>query len=113
MDPRQSGAQRTPVALERLTARVPVGDGYEEQWERYADLLWADVRPVVGTEQQVASIEQAPVTHLVRLDYRPDLLASDRVVLDEARQRYLYIQSAVDDEERGVRWVLRCEERTL
>lgn len=82
MELRRAGERRHLVTLEHLTGRLPVGDGYEEIWEPYGQ-AWASVQPVVGgqIERAVANTQQAPVTHVIRLDYQDDLKAEDRLRL--------------------------------
>ena len=72
--------------------------------------MWAAVLPVEvsAVERQSANTLQVPVTHLVEIDYRDDVRAAHRVVLNG---RYLYIRGLQNVDERNVTWQLSCEER--
>lgn len=115
---RRAGDRRHLVALQEVTGRTASGDGYTETWETYAE-TWASVRPATATllERSIAATVQAPVTHLVELDYQPTLSHAHRVLVggtlsaSDTATRKLYIRGAQNVEERNKTHVLACEER--
>ena len=110
MMPRRAGSRRHYLELQSRTARVADGDGYLDTWTTYGR-VWGAVVPASASsnERATAQTQQAPITHLVTVDYRDDLRASHRLRLDGSR--LLYIQGVQDDEERRYTLVLSCEER--
>lgn len=108
LTPRRAGERRHRVALQSST-RAADGDGYLDTWTTYAT-VWAAVKPVVASaaERTVANTLQVPITHVVELDYRNDLLPKHRVLLGT---RPLYIRGIENQDERNITWVLSCEER--
>lgn len=106
---RRAGERRHQVTLQRVTGRVAAGEGHQDTWSTYG-AVWAAVLPVEASaaERQSANTLQVPVTHLVEIDYRNDVRAAHRVVLNG---RYLYIRGLQNVDERNVTWQLSCEER--
>ena len=106
---RRAGERRHQVTLQRVTGRVAAGEGHQDTWSTYGT-VWASVAPVEvsAAERQTANTLQVPVTHLVEIDYRSDVRAAHRVVLNG---RYLYIRGLQNVDERNVTWQLSCEER--
>lgn len=109
LTPRRAGHRRHQVTLQRVSARVAAGEGHQDTWSTYGT-VWAEVAPVEvsASERQTANTLQVPVTHLVEIDYRADVRAAHRVVLNG---RYLYIQGLQNLDERNVTWRLSCQER--
>jgi SPP1 family predicted phage head-tail adaptor len=118
MIPRRAGQRRHQVALQSMTGRVSDGDGYLETWATYAT-VWASVRPATPTlvERVVGQTQQVPLTHIVEVDYRSDLLASHRLLFGGTRlesdedTRKLYIRGLQNEDERNKTISLACEER--
>ena len=106
---RRAGERRHQVTLQRVSGRVAAGEGHQDTWSTYGT-VWAAVLPVEvsAVERQSANTLQAPVTHLVEIDYRDDVRAAHWVVLNG---RYLYIRGLQNVDERNVTWQLSCEER--
>jgi SPP1 family predicted phage head-tail adaptor len=107
---RRAGQRRHWVELQSITGRTASGDGYLDTWTTYAR-SWASVEPATASavERLTANTQQVPVTHVVTLDYRSDLLAKHRVRVGGTRA--LYIRGIQNDEERNRTFTLSCEER--
>lgn len=107
---RRAGQRRHSVELQAITGRTAAGDGYVDAWETYAT-VWASVEPATASavERLTAQTQQVPITHIVELDYRDDVLAKHRVLFRETRA--LYIRGIQNVEERDKTVVLSCEER--
>jgi SPP1 family predicted phage head-tail adaptor len=107
--PRKAGDQRHRVALQAITGRTASGDGYVDTWTTYAT-VWASVVPATAAavERLVGETQQVPITHLVDLDYREDLSAKHRILMDS---RKLYIRGIQNQDERNWKYTLSCEER--
>lgn len=108
---RRAGERRHYVALQSITGRVASGDGYLDTWATY-DSVWASVVPATASavERLTGQTLETPITHLVELDYRDDLLSQHRVLFGT---RPLYIRGMQNQDERNRTWCLSCEERAL
>ena len=106
---RRAGQRRHRVALQSMTGRTNAGDGYLETWATYGT-VWASVRPATPAlvERIVGQTQTTPVTHVVEVDYRSDLLAAHRLLLGT---RALYIRGLQNEEERNKTITMACEER--
>ena len=102
------GDLRHRVTLQALALTGDGGGGFEESWSDLAE-IWADVRPVAGTEIALGEQRQHRVTHDVTIRYRVGVQPSQRVIHDS---RALYILGIVNPGERNAFLTLRCEERT-
>lgn len=105
---RRAGNRRHQVALQHKTVATST-TGFTEPYATYAT-VYAEVLPAgaAPVERSIAATRQTPITHLVELDYRSDLVATDRVLLGS---RALYVQGVQNVEERNKTHVLSCEER--
>ncbi len=107
---RRAGERRHYVELQAAPAPSQATTGYVADYTTYAG-VWARVTPAPAApnERPVAETTQAPVSHLVELDYRPEVRITDRVRLDDART--LYVVGLQNVDERNKTLVLACEER--
>ena len=105
---RRAGHRRHQVALQHTT-RATSATGFTDTWATYAT-VWASVEPAAAArvERLVSNTLTVPVSHLVTIDYRDDVVAKDRVLFGS---RALFIQGWQNDEERNKTLTLACEER--
>jgi SPP1 family predicted phage head-tail adaptor len=100
---------RHRLTLEELQREDDEGGGFTETWVEVAE-LWADLRPINGSEAVEADRLAGRVTHQVLLRYRPGVQPAMRFRLGA---RLFHILSVIDVEERK-RWLTcLCEEREL
>lgn len=106
---RRAGDRRHYVALQSIPSQTASSTGFSGTWTTYAS-VWAAVRPAPASvsERTVASTTQAPITHLVEMDYRDDVRQTHRVLLGS---RALYVVGQQNVDERNAALVLACEER--
>ena len=106
---RVAGTRRHKVALQSVSQQA-TSTGFAETWTTYAS-VWASVQPASAgpSERPMAQTTQAPITHLVEIDYRDDLTQSDRVLFGGTRPLYIVGQQNID--ERNITLRLSCEER--
>jgi SPP1 family predicted phage head-tail adaptor len=104
----RAGKLRHRVALQASTRTITT-DGYTDAWATYAN-EFVSIEP--ATPRSTATFVQAtittPITHVVRLRYRSDLLAKHRILHNA---RALYIAGMQNVEERNKEWILACEEK--
>jgi len=67
------------------------------------DAVWAAIRPQAPTP-----FGESKVTHLVEIDYHPQVTLNTRLIHEETR--FLYVRGLQDVEERHITLVLLCEE---
>jgi head-tail adaptor len=108
---RPTSQQRHRVTLDRA-AQVPDGDGgYIEGWLPLTPpSMWAAIQPATprGLEKVTASVAvQAIATHLVVLDYHPQLTIESRLTY-HSRAFQIHVIENVD--ERNLQLVLVCSE---
>lgn len=105
----EPSALRHRLALERLQRAPDSGGGFAETWVLEA-MVWADLRPVSGSERMDGDRLSGRLTHTVNIRYRAGVLPEMRF-RDEAR--IFHILAVIDVEERR-RWLqCLCEERDL
>ena len=105
----RAGRLRARVTIqERGLSRNELGEALAD-WSTVATVP-ADVRMASGDERFVGGgdVEQASITHVVRMRYRSDVTPLERLLHGE---RVLDIVSAVDPDGRRRELVLRCVER--
>jgi SPP1 family predicted phage head-tail adaptor len=107
---RRAGQRRHKVALQSIPTTTASSTGFSGTWTTYAS-VWASVIPATAGQQEriAAMTTEAPITHLVEMDYRSDLRSTHRVLMDGTRALYVMGQQNVD--ERGKTLLLSCEER--
>lgn len=100
---------RHRLTLEQLQREDDDGGGFIESWVAVTE-LWADVRPVGGSESVEADRIAGRVTHEVSLRYRPGVQAAMRF---RKGARLFHIVTVINSDERN-RWLTcLCEEREL
>jgi SPP1 family predicted phage head-tail adaptor len=100
---------RHRLTLEELERTEDDGGGFAEDWVERAE-LWADLRPLAGSETVEADRLAGSVTHEVSLRYRAGVVPAMRFRLGA---RVFHIVAVIDVEERR-RWLkCLCEEREL
>jgi SPP1 family predicted phage head-tail adaptor len=100
---------RHRLTLEQLQREDDDGGGFVESWVAVAE-LWADLRPVGGSENVEADRLAGRVTHEVSLRYRAGIQPAMRFRKGE---RLFHIVSVITIDERN-RWLTcQCEEREL
>lgn len=102
-------ALRHRLALERPDRLASDDGGVEQNWTEEAE-LWADLRPIAGSERIEADRVTGQITHEISLRYRSGVLPEMRFREDG---RVFHILAVIDVEERR-RWLkCLCEEREL
>jgi SPP1 family predicted phage head-tail adaptor len=100
---------RHRLTLEQLQREEDEGGGFTETWVEVAE-LWADLRPVGGSEAVEADRVAGRVTHEVSLRHRPGVQPAMRFRKDA---RLFHIVTVISVDERN-RWLkCQCEEREL
>ena len=100
---------RHRLTLEELQREADEGGGFTEIWVEMAT-LWADLRPVGGSESVEADRLAGRVTHEISLRYRPGVQPAMRF---RKGARLFHIVTVINVEERN-RWLkCLCEEREL
>ena len=100
---------RHRLTLEELQREEDEGGGFTEIWVEMAT-LWADLRPVGGSESVEADRLAGRVTHEISLRYRPGVQPAMRF---RKGARLFHIVTVINVEERN-RWLkCLCEEREL
>jgi len=100
---------RHRLALQELQREDDEGGGFTEDWVEIAE-LWADLRPVGGSETVEADRLAGRITHEVSLRYRAGVQPAMRF---RQGARLFHILTVIDVEERK-RWLkCLCEEREL
>lgn len=102
------GSLRHQVTIQGVTRTDDAGGGYTEVPVTIAAGVWAAVEPLEGTERIRAMQTEASATHRVRIRYRADVTAAQRVI-HEGRALEL-VSPPIDREERHVELVLLCRE---
>lgn len=74
-----SGELDERVSLQRLTPKRDGAGGATETWAEYAE-VWAKVRPMTGRERENAARTEALSDYVVKIRYRADVRAADRIV---------------------------------
>lgn len=107
---RRAGQRRHYLELQSAPAPSQATTGYVPTYTTYA-WVWARVTPAPAApnERPVAETTQAPVSHLVEIDYRPEVRITDRVRLADTRTLYVVGMENVDELNKTL--VLACEER--
>jgi head-tail adaptor len=107
---RRAGARRHQVALQAITNRAALGEGYVDTWTTYAT-VYAAIMPATASqvERSTSQTLQTPISHLVETDYRADVTTAHRL---QFGTRYLYIRGLQNIDERNWTLMLACEERT-
>lgn len=102
-------ALRHRLVLERLERMPDMGGGFAESWVSEAT-VWADLRPIAGSERFESDRLAGALTHAINLRYRPGVLPEMRFREDT---RIFHILAVIDMGERR-RWLqCACEERDL
>lgn len=100
---------RHRVTLEQLARADDEGGGYDETWVEVVT-LFADVRPIGGTERVEADRLEGQITHEITLRFRQGVVPAMRF---RKGARLFQVLSVINVEERD-RWLkCRCEERGL
>ena len=102
------GRMNKYAELQRVT-RVPVADGFDENWTTYA-YIRAAIEPATprGMELLTSATITTPVSHLVTTFHVDGVRGADRVLFHD---RALYI-AGIQNPREDARWlVLACEER--
>jgi SPP1 family predicted phage head-tail adaptor len=94
------------VILQRRSEVADLGGGVNLSWTDIAE-LWAGIMPLTGSETVRAMRVQPIQNFLIRLRYRDDITAADRLLFG---QRVLNIRSVRNVNERGQWLECRCEE---
>jgi SPP1 family predicted phage head-tail adaptor len=103
----QPGQLRHQIYLQGLTRTDDEGGGGEEAWGDASGPLWAEIRPLTGTEAIRAMQSEATLTHTVRLRYRPGVTTRMRL---RYGARHFDIRHVIDVQERHIELQLLCEE---
>jgi SPP1 family predicted phage head-tail adaptor len=104
-----AGDLRHRLVLEQLEREDDEGGGFTETWSELAE-LWAELRPIGGSEAVESDRLAGSITHEVHLRYRPDVQPAMRF---REGTRVFHILAVIDVEERK-RWLkCLCEERDL
>lgn len=103
------GNLRQRVSIERPVRTSDGGGGAQESWELVAE-VWAQIRPLSGSERVEADGLAGKVSHETIIRYRDDVEPEQRLAFDS---RLFDIRAVLDVDER--RRFLRClvEERDL
>ena len=111
----RAGRLRHRIELQADTATTDDADSFgevEPSWETYAE-VYADVRPLVGTERYAAQQVQASVSHEIRIRFRADVLDTHRVRwVCRGTARLFDINAVLNVEERDRELLLLCTEAT-
>lgn len=100
------GPMRHRLILQRRVSAPDNGGGISPGWADIAE-LWAEVTPVSGREAIQAMRLASLASYRVRLRFRADISAADRLIFN---QKILNIRSLTDADARG-RWLeCVCEE---
>lgn len=67
------------IELQRPQRIPDGGGGYDEEWETYA-AEWAWVKPLSGQERYQAQQTAATANYRIRIHYRDDIDAADRIL---------------------------------
>ena len=103
------GELRHRLTLEELRREEDEGGGFIESWAAAAT-LFANIRPLSGTETVEADRLAGRVTHEIVLRYRPGVLPAMRF---RKGARLFHIVTVINWEERNVWLKCFCEEREL
>ena len=103
------GHLRQRISVERPVRTSDGGGGAAESWVLVAE-VWAQIRPLSGSERAEADGLAGRVSHEVIMRYRDDVGPDDRIAFDG---RLFDIRAALDVDER--RRFLKClaEERDI
>lgn len=92
-----------------IQQRGAAKDGFGQATQTWTDLLscWARIEPLSGRELVMAQAQNAEVTHLVEIIYRPTITAAMRVVY---QGRIFNVLSVIDPDMAHVSLELLCSE---
>jgi SPP1 family predicted phage head-tail adaptor len=112
----RAGLLRHQITFQSPTVIPSEISGQEITWTDEAT-VWADIEPFVGREYFSAKQVNADVTHTVKIRFLAGLKASWRIDCSHAwfspggsEERYLYIESIINDGERDRSMTLVCRE---
>lgn len=100
------GKMRYKVKLQKATTTRDAGGGVTESWTTLKE-IWADIKPVSGSERYRQGKVQETLTHEITIRYREDLGTNYRI---QYESRNFNIKSARNIDERDRFWVLLCTE---
>lgn len=95
------------ITIQQHSSSTP--DGFGQASQTWSDLLscWARIEPLSGRELVLAQAQNAEVTHLVEIFYRPTVTAAMRVVY---QGRIFNVLSVIDPDMAHVSLELLCSE---
>ena len=99
------GKMRFEIQLQKPTNTRDTGGGLTEAWTTLSN-LWADIKPVRGTESYRQGQVQEKTTHTVTIRYRSDIGTNYRIVYDSDNYNIKNIEN-VDNRDRFM--ILECE----
>ncbi len=103
------GRLRHRLWLERVDRTADGGGGAEESWIKLAD-IWAEIRPVGGSEIYDSDALVGRTSHEIIVRFRPDVSPTMRL---SSETRRFEISAVIDIDERR-RWLkCLCVERDL
>lgn len=100
------GKLRHRVLIESKTTTNTGGEVTEEWSPEKA--IWASVSPLAGRELEEARRAVPEATHSIATRYHAELTPQTRI---KWGQRYLYVESALDKDERRIEMLSICVER--
>jgi SPP1 family predicted phage head-tail adaptor len=108
LKPLEAGRLRLRVAIQRNMSKVAnAADSFGEQPENWQtiDTVWGALEPLTGRDLLIAQQIQPQVAGQIIIRYRPDTLASDRMMIAGG----IYgIAPAIDDEFRHIQMRFPC-----
>lgn len=102
----QVGKLRYLITLQSEGGSRDAGGGIVSSWST-VDSVYADIRPVSGQERYRQGKVQETITHDIRIRYRTDITASNRVSYDS---RTFNIKTVINEDERDRYLLLKCSE---
>lgn len=102
----RSGKLRHRVTLQEPSETLDEYGERVEGWTSYAD-RWCGISPLTGKELTQAQQVQPVVTHRVTMRQTDAVKPTHRIL---HRERYLYVESILDADERGREMTLMCRE---
>lgn len=99
---------RHKITIEENQGTINDGGGNKiPVWVPIASDVWANVRPIDGSEITTAERLEQQLTHMVTIRYRKDIEKKHRIVY---RGRILKIENIINKDELNVQLILQCKE---